>query len=41
MPPGIVTAAFAPKVYVAVIVNVSPFESEKYVDKGIEREAEL
>ena len=41
MPPGIVTAAFAPKKYVAVIVNVSPFESEKYVERGIEREAEL
>lgn len=41
MPPGIATAAFAPKVYVAVINNVSPSASEKYVDRGIEREAEL
>jgi hypothetical protein len=41
MPPGILAGVFAPKAYVAVIVNVSPFESEKYVDRGIEREAEL
>ena len=39
MPPGIVTGAFVPKVYVAVIAIVSPFASE--YDRGIEREAEL
>jgi hypothetical protein len=41
MPPGIFTDGFAPKVYVAVIVNVSPFGSEKYDDRLIKRGAEL
>jgi hypothetical protein len=41
MPPGIVTGAFVPKVYVAVIVIVSPFGSEKYDDRGIEQEDDL
>jgi hypothetical protein len=36
MPPGMVTAAFVPRVYFAVIVKVSPFGSEKYDDRVIE-----
>jgi hypothetical protein len=35
MPPGIATGVLAPKAYVAVIVNVSPFGSDKYDERGI------
>ena len=41
MPPGMLTGVLTPNAYVAVIDNVSPFGSEKYVDRGIEREAEV
>jgi hypothetical protein len=39
IPPGIVAGELTPKVYEALIVNVSPLGSEKYYDRGIRQEA--
>jgi hypothetical protein len=35
IPPGILAGESVPNAYVALIVNVSPFGSEKYDDRGI------
>ena len=41
IPPGILAGEFVPNAYVALIVNESPFGSEKYDDKRIGLDKEL